>query len=82
MPKVWKPGTAKLEWQVDICRRDAAWADDVTGKLIYLLTDAGADTSRGLTEIERMTGAEIVKALKDYKSSALQSIENGVRARG
>lgn len=62
--KTWKIGVADEPWKVAICERDIEAARQLIVQLCYIIGDEAV--------ISAMSGAEILKALRDYaKSSAL-----------
>jgi hypothetical protein len=55
----------------------------VISYLMYVLTDAGNDTKRGLEQIREMSGAQIVDALVGMARTSFDDIERGMKkARG
>lgn len=83
--KEWKPGMADEVWKLMACARDAQQTDELLGKLSYILTDAGADTAKGIELIRQMTGDQIIDGLKAYRESSYKSVraayhENGKAA--
>lgn len=76
--KNWKPGKADEVWKVMVCARDAERADDLISGLVYILTDCGSDEEKGMAQIARMSGQEIIDTLKTYKKASYDSVKNGM----
>lgn len=77
-PKHWQPGHADDVWKVLICARDAYQADELLGGLVAILTHAGSDIDKGLSEIRTMSGASIIDAIVAYRDSSYASVKSAL----
>lgn len=78
-PKQWKAGTADEVWKVMVCARDAYYAEQTIGHLVYVLTGAGNDIKKGVELIKQMTGEQIINALYAYEKSSYDSVAKAIR---
>lgn len=75
LTKKWASGIADETRKIAICSRDASRAEELIGELVYILTDAGADTDKGIIALRSMSGDDIINGLLSYRKSALTSIQ-------
>ncbi len=80
--KKWKPGVADADWKVAISERDIANAERGIGFIADVLGfDPGGPIENYVEAqvafIGQFSGAQIAKALNDYRQSAQLSIAKG-----
>ena len=78
MIKKWEAGVADEAWKVMVCANEYESVKRAIDTLVYTLTEAGLSTDNRLATIEKMSGAEIVRGMKQRQQSCLQSIANAL----
>ena len=79
-PVKWKAGMADEAWKVMICARDAMRATDLIQGVAYILDNPGqCDVVENAKILRRFSGEQIADALLDYRKSAMESVDRGMR---
>lgn len=76
--KIWKGGPANVWWKIMICALDAHRAQVCMATLSTILLDGNPTIEEADRRISAMTGADVVRKVREYEQSALQTVVNAL----